>query len=187
MMARAPIELLLRDFPVKPLREALQAHPELWNQRTERTAAADSPHHGLDDIWCRYADPATVREDGSHESVWYPPAEVLPVRPMVFALMTAVWGERLGGVLITRIPAGARCKPHVDEGWHARTFEKFAVSIDAAWGQRFCFNGYSLGTRPGDVFWFDNSVEHWVENESDQDRVTLICCIRTERTQNAAA
>lgn len=181
-MSGAPIQLLASGINVGPLREALAAHPQLWNQNTARTEDSGSPHHGLDDIWVRFADPATMREDGSHDSIWYPPADVLPVRDYVRALMASVHGERLGGVLITRIPAGKTCKPHTDPGWHARHYDKFAVQVDSAPGQAFHFDGISLETKPGDVFWFDNSHRHWVTNESDQDRITLIVCIRTERT-----
>lgn len=175
-----PIARLMRGVDVRPMQEALVAHPELWDQNTARTTPEDSPHHGLSDIWARFADPATMREDGSHDSIWYPPAEVLPVRELVFPLMSAVRGTRLGGVLITRIKPGQICKPHTDPGWHARYYGKFAIQIQAAPGQAFHFHGHSLETAPGDVFWFDNSHEHWVTNESDQDRITMIVCIRTE-------
>lgn len=177
-----PIRLVSEGWPVEPLRAALAAHPELWDQQTARTAPEASPHHGLSDIWARFADPATMREDGSHDSVWYPPANVLPVRDLVFPLMAMVHGERLGGVLITRIRPGQVCKPHTDPGWHARHYDKFAIQIDAAPEQAFHFEDASLVTKPGDVFWFDNSHTHWVTNDSQRDRITLIACIRTERT-----
>ena len=181
-MTRPKIALMYRGLNVQPLREALREHPELWNHRTERTAPADSPHHGLDDIWPRFADPATMREDGSHDSIWYPAAEVLPVRDIVFPLMAAVRGEKLGGVLVTRIKPGQMCRPHTDPGWHARHFDKYAVQIEADPAQAFHFEGESLVTAPGDVYWFDNSHTHWVTNNSPRDRVTMIVCIRTERT-----
>ncbi len=176
------IRLLWEGADVAPMREALKAHPELWDQQTARTQPIDSPHHGLSDIWARYADPATMAPDGSHDSIWYQPADALPVRDMVFPLMAAVRGERLGGVLITRIKPGQVCKPHTDPGWHARYYEKFAVQIEAAPQQGFHFERQSLVTKPGDVFWFDNSFKHWVTNDSESDRITLIACIRTERT-----
>lgn len=173
--------LLPFTLDVAPMQAALAAHPELWNQHTERTQPKDSPHHGLDDIWPRFADPATMRPDGSHDSVWYPSADLLPVRELAFALMTAVRGERLGGVLITRIKPGQVCKPHTDPGWHARYYDKFAVQIQAAPEQAFHFEGESLVTKFGDVFWFDNSHTHWVTNDSPADRITMIVCIKTER------
>jgi hypothetical protein len=178
-----PIVPITHGINVAPMREALAAHPELWNQRTERTAPEDSPHHDLDDIWCRFADMATMKDDGSHSSIWYQPANLLPVRDLVFPLMTSMRGEQLGGVLITRIPAGRRCRPHRDPGWHAKHYDKFAIQIDAdPETQAFCFDGHELRTKPGDLYWFDNSLTHWVMNDGPYDRVTLIVCIRTERT-----
>lgn len=183
MSAQVPIQLMLRGLDVEPLRKALAEHPELWNQHTARTESEESPHHGLDDIWVRFADPLTMREDGSHDSVWYPPADVLPVRAYAQALMTRTQGERLGGILITRIPAGKTCRPHVDPGWHAAHYSKFAVQIEAdPKTQAFCFRGIELRSAPGDVFWFNNHYEHWVTNDGPHDRITMIVCIRTEHT-----
>jgi quercetin dioxygenase-like cupin family protein len=182
-MSDKHIRLLMRSVDVHAMQEALRSHPELWGQRTERTAPVDSPHHGLSDIWARFMAPGTLREDGSHESIWYPPADVLPVRGLVFALMAAVWGERLGGVLLTRIRPGQQAKPHTDPGWHARYYDKYAIQIEAAPEQEFHFESESLVTAPGDVFWFDNAYTHWVTNDSTSDRVTLIACIRTERSK----
>lgn len=176
-----PIKLLERGVDVQPMRAALELHPELWDQETSRTAPVDSPHHGLSDIWARFADPATMQPDGSHDSIWYPPADLLPVRDIVFPLMACVRGERLGGVLITRIKPGQICKPHIDPGWHARYYSKFAVQIAAAPRQAFHFEGHTLATAPGDIFCFDNSNTHWVTNESESDRITMIVCIKTER------
>jgi hypothetical protein len=175
------IRKIFSGLNVEPMRAALAAHPELWDQRTDRTAPKDSPHHGLSDIGARFADPATMQPDGAHDSIWYAPANVLPVRDLVFPLMAAVRGERLGGVLITRIKPGQVCKPHADSGWHARYYDKFAVQIEAAPEQAFHFKDASLVTEPGDVFWFDNAFTHWVTNDSQRDRITMIVCIKTER------
>ena len=164
---------------VAPLLWALQEHPDLRNRNPARTENPDSPHFGLSDIWCRFAAP-NVDGSQAHESVWYPEADVLPVKDLALALMSMVQGEQLGGVLITKIPAGAMCRPHKDPGWHARFYDKFAVQVQAAPGQEFHFEDQSLVTKPGDLFWFDNSHTHWVTNDSAVDRITLICCIRLD-------
>ena len=177
VIAKLPIR-----FDVSAMQAALKAHPELWDRHTLRTEDEDSPHHGLSDIWARFADPKTMQPDGSHDSIWYVPEDVLPVRALVHPLMAAVHGERLGGVLITRIKPGQICKPHTDPGWHARYYEKFCVQIESAPEQAFHFHEKSLVTAPGEVFWFDNSHEHWVTNDSQLDRISMIVCIRTERT-----
>lgn len=176
-----PIRLVQRQaFNPVPMHWALMAHPELWDQNTARTEHPDSPHHGLSDIWARFAAPGV---DGSqpHESVWHPCANLLPIREVVYPLMAMVQGDKLGGVLITKIPAGKTCRPHVDNGWHAREYQKFGLQVQSAPGQKFCFDNHSLETMPGDLFWFRNDVMHWVENPTPHDRITVIACIRTDK------
>ncbi len=170
------IESLMRGINVQPLAWALRKRPELWDQITARTIPADSPHHGCSDIWIRYyadgQDPT-----GPHDSAWYPAAAVLPVRELIFPLMAQVQATRLGGVLITRIPPGHQVRPHTDPGWHARFYEKFAISIEAAPGQVFHVEDEQLETQPGECFWFDNAYQHWVLNPTPYERVTLIICM----------
>lgn len=174
------IDLLQQGLPVAPIYWALLEHPELWNQNKTRTESPDSPHHGLDDIWARYGDPSRAVDGLPHDAFWYPSADVLGVKALCLDIMRAVDGIELGGVLITRIPPGAKCKPHTDPGWHARRYEKYGVQITSAPGQKFCFEGESLETKPGDLFWFDNQYSHWVTNPTQYERVTMIVCIRKD-------
>jgi hypothetical protein len=173
------IKHLTTGVRVGAMQAALAAHPELWDQNRARTEDPASPHHGLSDIWARFAAPGV---DGSqpHDAIWYPAADLLPIRELAYLVMTAVRGDRLGGVLITKIPAGRECKPHSDPGWHARYYQKFAVQIHADPGQGFHFEGETLVTAPGDLFWFDNAFTHWVTNPTPHDRVTAIVCIKTD-------
>jgi len=173
------IERLAQGINVSPMLWALQSHPELWNVNPRRTEDPRSPHHGISDIWVRYADPA-VDDSKPHDSVWLPAAEVLPVRELVFPLFNAVRGTKLGGILITHIPPGREVKPHVDTEWHAKHYQKFAIQIQSAPGQMFCFEDEELEAMPGDVYTFDNQFKHWVTNQTNYDRITLIACIRKE-------
>lgn len=172
------IRLLGSGVAVAGVYWQLLSHPEFWNAHAARTADPDSPHHGLDDIWCRFAPPAEGLPEAPCE--WYPAAAVLGVKALCLDVMRLVNGTELGGVLITRIPPGATCRPHTDTGWHAEKFQKFGLQIASAPGQRFCFEGESLETKPGDVFWFDNAHTHWVTNDTPYERVTLIVCARVE-------
>lgn len=174
------LSLIARNINVNPLLWELLSHPEVWDTNTERTSPPDSPHHGLSDVWVRYAE-GGCRVDGPHESVWYDSPILQAVQDLVFPLMAAVKGTRLGGVLITRIPPGQMCQPHVDPGWHAAYYDKFAIQIASAPGQAFHFDDESLESHPGDVYWFDNSYNHWVTNPTQYDRITLIVCIRKEK------
>jgi hypothetical protein len=167
---------------VMPLTLQLRRNPELWNQHNSRTVGGDTPHLEVDDIWARYSPPLS---DPSvpHDSVWYPAYGKLPaLREIVFGVMGLVQGEKLGGVLITRIPAGHSVKPHVDEGWHANYYDKFAVQVESHQQQAFHYHDGALVTAPGDIYWFNNQDTHWVTNDSPVDRITLIICIKVDKS-----
>jgi len=99
----------------------------------------------------------------------------LPV-PCVFNF---VGGETLGGVLITKLPPSGIIDKHVDSGWHAGYYDKFYVPIQNANGSLFRFENGDIDAVEGEVYQFDNSVPHWVENNSDIDRISMVVCIRT--------
>lgn len=173
------IRLVSSRIDVSLMHAALLASPQLWDQVPDRTTPPDSPHLGLSDIYVRYSakDPRDLEE---HASEWYPAAEVLPIEHYVVPLMHSLGPCSLGGILITKIRPGQRCLPHRDTGWHAKYYEKFALQIAAAPGQAFGFDDEVLVTKTGDLFWFDNAHTHWVVNDSDQDRITMIICIKRE-------
>jgi quercetin dioxygenase-like cupin family protein len=175
------IELLCENLNVGPIYWKLLNNPQLWNKNTERTESACSPHHELDDIWVRFGAPERIADNTAHDSFWYESADVLGVKALCHDIMHMVKGVELGGVLITRIPPGATCKPHTDLGWHALRYDKYAVQIASAPSQRFCFEGESLETKPGDLFWFNNQHLHWVTNDTPYERITMIVCIRKEK------
>jgi len=165
----------------------IKQNPQLWNMYRHRTEQYSSPHHEISDIWVRYRDIKEFDGDwdkfnGPHEPIWYPAADCLPaVKDIAFQIMTRVRGERLGGILITRIPPGGQCAPHTDRNWHAEYHDKYAVQLESHPDQAFHFREGSYSARPGEVYWFDNLKEHWVTNDSPIDRITLIICIRSER------
>ena len=179
-----PIFQIGSGFDVAPLLSQIDAHPDVWNRHTMRTAAYGTPHAKVDDIWVRYNAWANFTGDpqafnGPHASSWYPVVDEIPaVKPLVFDVMRLVEGEQLGGVLITRVPPGGRVEPHIDNGWHASYYHKIAVQLRGNADQAFCFEGAELRANPGDVYTFDNSYLHWVVNDSDAERITLIICVR---------
>jgi hypothetical protein len=180
-------ERIATDFDVMPLQIALLAQPELFGVHTRRGDAYGSPHGGMTDIWVRYnaienlAEPATFNDE--HESVWYPAYEKLPeLKPIVFDLMRLTCGERLGGVLITKLPAGGKIAPHTDKGWHASYYDKFYLPIQNDEGATFEWEDGVISPQLGECYWFDNSVPHWVNNESKRDRIALIICIKTNES-----
>ena len=148
----------------------------------------------MSDIWVRYNDIAPFESgerpwsefNNEHIPINYPAWDALPsLKPIVDELMESVQGQALGGILITKIPHGCGIDAHADRGWHVETYEKFYLSLNSAHGALFgCEHRgerEELEPKPGDIWLFDNRKLHWVTNGSDQDRITCIICIRTDK------
>ena len=173
---------IAKGIDVDALRLSLESNKELFGQHKERAVTYDSPHTAMSDIWVRYNDIAHIGPtfNDAHDSVWYPAYSAIPeLKPIIFGLMKFVSGERLGGVLITKLPPGGEIATHVDRGWHADYYEKFYISIKNEPGAVFRFPDGDIKAVAGDVYWFDNSVPHSVVNHSAEDRIALIVCIKT--------
>ena len=174
------------NVDVLPLAIELYRQPELWNGHTARTGGEGS-FVGTDDIWVRFRDPAelTSREAFAepHVPVFYPAWHALPhLRPIVFGLMAKLEAVQLGGVLITRVPAGCQVAPHDDRGrWHPEFFRTKAYLPIAS--NPACYSTCEderLVMGVGECWLFDNLKTHSTVNEGDTDRITLIVSLRVE-------
>lgn len=175
-------------FDVDWLRDSILMHEERWDTFNLRTNHPQSPHREMSDMFLRYnarenftGDRAAFNE--RHDSVWWPDASLFPeAKEMTFDLMRHVEGEQLGMVLLTRLPAGKECYTHTDQGWHARHYDKYAIQIASNEDQYFYVGDDRLVAMPGECYRFDNSKPHGVVNNSDEDRITMIVCIRNRFT-----
>lgn len=173
---------LASGINVMHLQLQLKRNPQLWNTRTERTQSPESPHREVSDIWLRYSGGAFEDSRKPHESVWFDSADLLSeVKKHARHVMTLVQGDALGGILITRIPPGGKVYPHVDGGWNAETFDKFALQIASHQQQAFCYADGQHVTMPGDLYWFNNQESHWVINDSPVERITMIVCVKLDK------
>lgn len=172
---------LAQGLPVVPLVAAIKMKGELWDQNTLRTKHPQSPHQQANDIWLRFnkleEDVTKVVDD--HESICYPAWFELPqALPIIFDLMRTVNGLRLGRVMITRLAPGKKIDPHVDGGDHARYYKRFHIMLQNAPGSLFYCGDEAVCMMPGEVWWFNNQIEHAVSNNSDDDRITMIVDIQ---------
>ncbi len=171
-----------------PLQQELKGKSHLYGRHTYRSDGPDSPHREMTDIWLRYKDVQPHIKSGDfstfadeHDSVWYPAYyELQHSTKIIFDVMVAMKGIRLGGILITKLPAGKTIKPHVDGGWHANYYRKFYVPIENLPGAVFGFEQGDIKPELGEVYEFDNSQLHWVNNDSKGDRVAMIICLRSQ-------
>lgn len=178
-------------FPVQininPLLSQLEGNQELWNLHPERKQTIGSPHIMMSDIWLRWRPKEELTDNSKygemHIPAWYPSRRLLPdVEKISLDMMAYFRCVQLGGVLITKIPAGGRIFPHNDRGtWHPEFFN-FKIYIPLKSNQG-CLNKCETDTiimSPGECWSFDNLKEHSVENNGLTDRITLIICMRRE-------
>lgn len=165
----------------EPLKTALKQRFDLFGEHSDR--GFDSPHYEMVDIWIRYNDIRLYGSDltgfnDEHKAVWYPAYYKLPeIKPIISDIFSAVDGGELGGVLITKLPPWGKVHPHVDGGWHADYYDKYYVPIEDH-GSIFGFEDGDIMAKEGEVYKFDNSISHWVNNDTNEDRIALIVCIK---------
>lgn len=184
---------IAQGVDVGPLALEIARQPGLWNQHMRRLTIDGSPHRETDDIWLRYKESASNEKSGDwtsfyaeHDPVWYDGYYALPAaRKLIFDLMARVEGERLGGIIIYRVPAGKQIYVHTDEAWHAQYYEKFNFSIKSQPGCVFYYpkNDEGMESNTGDVFWFKNTVPHGVLNQSKEDQIIMTVCIKTHQKE----
>jgi hypothetical protein len=181
------IKMTNLTFDVEPLVRELYFASDAWDKIPYRTKFRGSPHREISDIWVRYNhldnyynNPQTFNDE--HIAVWYPVVSQLPsARMMAIALADMLEADRMGAVLITKIPPGKQVYRHVDPGWHAKFYEKYVIQIRGNSRQAFRFDDEELRAETGQCYWFDNQFPHWVVNESDEDRISLIVCLRRDQ------
>jgi hypothetical protein len=171
---------------VAPALVQLDAHPGLWGQKPDRTAIPDSPHRQTTDIWLRFRPEheLTSREKYGepHFAAFWPAWYALPgLHPIVFDIMARMQAVYLGGILLTRIPAGAEVLPHIDTGWHPTFNNTKAYVILKA--NPDCLNhclDETVVMQPREAWLFNNTVIHSVQNRGDDERIAMVITMRVE-------
>lgn len=174
---------------VTPLMLAIARRPALWTEDTFLRHYPQGPFGEVDSIMLRFPVKQTDLTDeqieqykqnllpgfDQHESIDYPPYAILPeARQIVMQVFAAVGGERLGRVMINRIAPGGRIFPHADTPEHVKYYSRFHVVLQSKPGVFFRAGHEEAYWEPGAVFWFDNSLEHEIRNNSDADRIHLV-------------
>lgn len=170
---------------VLPLLLAVKLQPELWDAQTLRKDRPNNAHKQTQDIWIRYNDPIKINDPDfteQHMPIWHPAYYQLPqLRSIIFGLMARTEATQLGGILITKIESGGAVLPHADKGWHPEFYPlKLYVPLQTN-GQ--CINRVEderVAMQAGECWYFRNTVEHEVINNGNDDRITLIICLRTD-------
>jgi hypothetical protein len=175
---------VLAGINVRPLLTQLEQNPNLWSTETEWTRK-DVPEplrpyfvlYETENIVLRYNEPR-LPEDRS----WNRPAlqALSAAKRIILDLMSAIPGEHLGKIVITRMKSGETIKPHTDmlpPGWPVY-WQRFQIPLQVESGVRFVCDEEELYMRPGTAWWFNNQIQHAVYNDSKTDRISMLADIK---------
>ena len=179
--------------PVDPtkLLIAIKSKPDLWKEDTYLRDYPQWPFGEIESIMLRFPKKrvAEMQEEieaykkglDQHECIDYPAYAILgEARPLVMGLMAYVQGERLGRVMINKIAPGGKIFPHADTPEHTAYYTRFHVVLQSAPGCFIRADAEQLEMRSGDVFWFNNKLEHEVVNNSNVDRISMVVDIKVK-------
>jgi hypothetical protein len=176
----------LGDFNPVPLLHEITRQPDLWQADTYLRDYPQGPFGDTETIFLRFP-PASVTElergeRDQHECVWMEGSLFLPsARAMIFALMGMVQGERLGRVMINKLKMGGRIYPHADTPAHADYWQRYHAVLQSSKGCNFRCGEETIHMEAGNLYWFDNALEHEVVNNGVDDRIHMIVDIRLSR------
>ncbi len=179
---------IAKEMNVAPLLAAVSRNPELWNQHRIRTTHDNSAHVQASDILLRFNDLSNFKDSDDYsvilndlEAIDYPAFKELPqARGIIFDLMRFVEGKRLGRVVITKLTPGSKVTPHIDSGLSAEYYDRYHITLKNSEGSIFRVGDEVVCMEPGDIYLFNNQVEHEVINNGTDDRITLIVDIRSK-------
>lgn len=168
---------------VMPLLVDIARQPELWKEDTYLRDYPQGPFGDVETIFLRFPpDSVTEMERDArdqHESINRVEQRYLPhARPMFMNLLAAVQGERIGRVMINKLKPGGRIFPHADTPAHAEYWDRFHICLQGGPGSLFRCGDETVCMRPGEVWWFQNLIEHEVTNNSTDDRIHMIVDVR---------
>lgn len=168
-----------------PVMLELHRARQLWDRNSQRRLYPGTPHAAMVDITVRYMPEyrltsLDVRRE-EHRNVFWPAWRELPsLRPLVFGLMTRVQAVELGSILITKLPPGGEILPHTDAGNWAAEFYNMKAHITLVGSAIVRCEDEAIMMSQGDIFTFDNLLNHSVECVGEIDRISCIVSMRCE-------
>lgn len=183
---------IAQNIDVMPLLLAITRQPELWKEDTYLRDYPQGPFAQIETIMLRFPVKSVHETEEAlkqhlvhydqHENIDYPAYHKLhEARPIVMNLMAYVKGERLGRVMINKIAPGGRIFPHADSPVHAEYWTRFHVCLQSSPGYIFHCGDEQVFMRAGEIYYFNNKLEHEVVNNGSDDRISMVVDIRTSR------
>jgi quercetin dioxygenase-like cupin family protein len=151
-------------------------HTRLWNWLDVRRLAEQSYHKQVDDIILRFqniiGEPDADYFYNTDHCVNYFVTQYLPE---VCKVVTGVSQNRnVGRVLVANLKPGGLIGKHIDEGLYAQHHDRYHLVVTSNPDVTFSCGDEHVTMSPGEIWWFNNQIEHMVHNNSDHNRIHII-------------
>lgn len=167
--------LIKTGIDVSDLR-ALLNKTDLWGTGDLRTDTTEPQH-----IFLRVNK--NVKKNTPAEAVEFYETSVfwqLPeVHPFIFNTFSLMYGTRLGGCLIAKMPPHSSIPEHSDIGPCAYYYDLRLHIVLQAINVDFHCGSETVQMNTGDMWWFDLNQPHSLVNNSDIERIHLIMDIKS--------
>jgi len=167
---------LRSGLPVQHLLDEIAAVPDAWNLnrgrqgkiKVQREAEA-IPIRGL-----RKSAVAGRKKWDVHESRFtYISANFPRVRDCLQVLAQELDGK-LARAKVVKLQPGARVYPHSDRGEYYKLRDRYHLVLASEPGNYLTCADERVWMRPGELWWFNNKLEHAAANESSGARIHFI-------------
>ena len=175
--AAARFTRIATGIDVVPLLSELAPAPEAWLADTSRQRKVRC-QRDTQNIFLRVAKkplpPGSKNANGVHESRTAKSAARFP-RALAFCEEIAGLQEgQLGRATLVALQPRGWVRPHIDAGAYYRIRDRFHLVLRSRDGSPMTSGGETVVMREGELWAFDNKVEHDARNPTDEPRVHLI-------------
>lgn len=151
---------------------------DMWDLLTVRQDTLGSAHHDTRSIILRGPNCDVLTHDvvfNMIECVDTPAVEWFPAtRDLCAAACVRLGVKDLGRVMLVELAPGGHIDLHIDEGAYAAHYDRFHMVLQSEPGNLFVNGFESIHMKPGELWQFDQHVEHEVFNNSITPRIHLI-------------
>lgn len=163
---------------MNPLLLQVLRHGELWDStHISSHWKKHYPDIDVSEILVRYP---VGDEADAIQCEWKPASASLPAaRDLALSVMTHARGEQLGRVVLTRLGPGKVVYPHADTiGDYSKFYTRLHVPLKSDDSVIFTCGEEKISMLTGELYWFDHSRVHSIENRGADDRINLIIDVR---------
>lgn len=163
--------------------------PDIWKEDTYLRDYKQAPFKELESIMLRFPEKTVheteealaehIKTHDLQDCINYPGWWQFPeAQKLVRSVMNLVEGERIGRVFINKLSPGGHIYRHADHPFHAGYWRRFHLPLETCPGVEFKCGSEEVYMAAGEIWWFNNALEHEVINRTPIDRVHLVMDFR---------